>query len=132
MRRRRQRPAAADARPPWALLSFLLRYPDERLVEARDEIAAEVASLPDGPLRAALERFLAGLDGDATSLAGRYVYADLCEGELRSLVPDLGRASGDRELGLHVDSPSSFGEDLAGHVYVASLAGPVYRLVPRR
>lgn len=66
------------------------------------------------------------------ALRGRYVYADLCEGELRSLVPHLHGASGERKLGLHVDSPSSFGEDLAGHVYVASLEGPVYRLVPKR
>jgi glucose/arabinose dehydrogenase len=65
------------------------------------------------------------------SLYKRYVYADLCEGELRSLEPHLGRAGGDRKLGIGVDSPSSFGEDEAHHVYVASLEGPVFRLVPR-
>jgi glucose/arabinose dehydrogenase len=64
------------------------------------------------------------------SLFKRYVYADLCEGELRSLVPHLRRASGDRKLGLSVSTPSSFGEDTHGRVYVASLEGPVYRLVP--
>lgn len=65
------------------------------------------------------------------SLRGRYVYADLCEGQLRSLVPHLERASGDRKLGLRVQSPSSFGEDQRHRLYVASLEGPVYRLVPR-
>jgi glucose/arabinose dehydrogenase len=65
------------------------------------------------------------------SLRGRYVYADLCEGQLRSLVPHLRRASGDRSLGLTISTPSSFGEDARGRVYVASLEGPVYRLVPR-
>jgi glucose/arabinose dehydrogenase len=65
------------------------------------------------------------------SLYKRYVYADLCEGELRSLVPHLSRASNDRKLGLSVSTPSSFGEDTRGRVYVASLEGPVYRLVPR-
>lgn len=65
------------------------------------------------------------------SLRGRYVYADLCEGQLRSLVPHLKRASGDRKLGLHVESPSSFGEDDQHRLYVASIEGPVYRLVPR-
>jgi len=70
-------------------------------------------------------------DPGLPALRGRYVYADLCEGELRSLVPHLRRASGDRRLGLHVDTPSSFGEDTRGRVYVASLEGPVYRLVPR-
>jgi nitrate reductase molybdenum cofactor assembly chaperone NarJ/NarW len=49
MRRSRRPPA------PWALLSLLLRYPDERVVAARDEVAA----LPHSPVRAALERFVA-------------------------------------------------------------------------
>lgn len=70
-------------------------------------------------------------DRSLRSLYKRYVYADLCEGELRSLVPHLRRASGDRKLGLSVSTPSSFGEDKRGHVYVCSLDGPVYRLVPR-
>jgi hypothetical protein len=65
------------------------------------------------------------------SLYKRYVYADLCEGELRSLVPHLRRASNDRKLGLSVESPSSFGEDQRRNLYVASLSGPVYRLVER-
>jgi glucose/arabinose dehydrogenase len=70
-------------------------------------------------------------DRRLAGLRGRYVYADLCEGKLRSLVPHLRRASDDHELGLSVPSPTSFGEDDHGHVYVASLEGPVYRLVPR-
>jgi glucose/arabinose dehydrogenase len=65
------------------------------------------------------------------SLRGRYVYADFCEGQLRSLAPHLKRASGDRKLGLRIASPSSFGEDDRHRLYVASLEGPVYRLVPR-
>lgn len=70
-------------------------------------------------------------DPSLRSLYKRYVYADFCEGELRSLVPNLKRASGDRKLGLAVASPSSFGEDEAHHLYVTSLEGPVFRLVPR-
>jgi glucose/arabinose dehydrogenase len=65
------------------------------------------------------------------SLYKRYVYADFCEGELRSLVPHLKRAGGDRKLGLAVASPSSFGEDDAHHLYVASLEGPVFRLIQK-
>jgi len=65
------------------------------------------------------------------ALHGRYVYTDYCSGQLWSLVPHLSRAGGNRRLGLHVDSPSSFGEDDRGRIYVASLEGPVYRLVPR-
>jgi nitrate reductase delta subunit len=71
--RRRHEPQADAPRPPWALLSFLLRYPDERLVEARGEAAEEVADLPAGPVREALERFLAGMNGDVDALAARYV-----------------------------------------------------------
>ena len=40
---------------PWALLSLLLRYPDERVIAAREDVAA----LPAGPVRALLERFVA-------------------------------------------------------------------------
>jgi glucose/arabinose dehydrogenase len=65
------------------------------------------------------------------TLRGRYVYADYCEGKLRSLLPRLGGARGDRLLGPSVESPTSFGEDDRGRIYVASEAGPVFRLVPR-
>jgi glucose/arabinose dehydrogenase len=70
-------------------------------------------------------------DRSLPSLYKRYVYADLCESQLRSLVPHLKRASDDHKLGLAVASPSSFGEDDAHHVYVTSLEGPVYRLVQK-
>jgi nitrate reductase delta subunit len=50
MRRRRRAEQAA----PWALLSYLLRYPDEDVVAAR----ADVAGLDPGPVRDALERFV--------------------------------------------------------------------------
>jgi glucose/arabinose dehydrogenase len=65
------------------------------------------------------------------ALHGRYVYADLCEGELRSLTPHLKRASDDHKLGLSVANPTSFGEDDLHRLYVTSLEGPVFRLVPR-
>lgn len=70
-------------------------------------------------------------DRHLPALYKRYVYADLCEGQLRSLVPHLQRASGEHALGLHVATPSSFGEDDHHRIYVCSLEGPVYRLVPR-
>ncbi len=44
---------------PYKLLSVLLRYPDERLAAAHDEVAAAVAELPRrAPEKAPLERFL--------------------------------------------------------------------------
>jgi nitrate reductase molybdenum cofactor assembly chaperone NarJ/NarW len=53
---------------PWALLSYLLRYPDDGLAATQDEVAA----LPAGKMRAALERFVDGLP-DATTLQAAYV-----------------------------------------------------------
>ena len=45
---------------PWALLSYLLRYPDEQA-----DLSGEVAALPAGPVRESLERFLAAAPGPA-------------------------------------------------------------------
>jgi glucose/arabinose dehydrogenase len=68
-------------------------------------------------------------DPALVSLYGRYLYGDFCIGELHSFTADPTRqARDDRALGLRVEQLSSFGEDTAGHLYVVSLAGPVYRL----
>jgi glucose/arabinose dehydrogenase len=67
-------------------------------------------------------------DQALAGLYGRYLYADLCAGELRSLNLGLPRASDDRSEGLSVPTVSSFGEDADSRIYVASLDGPVYRL----
>ena len=74
-------------------------------------------------------------DRDLESLYGRYLYADFCEGQLRSFgaagaIP--GPVGDDRPVGLQVPSPSSFAQDANGNVYVLSLEGPVYRLDPER
>ncbi|HET8607885.1 MAG TPA: nitrate reductase molybdenum cofactor assembly chaperone [Gaiellaceae bacterium] len=55
--------ARRRARPPYALLSVCLRYPDERLAAARGELAEAVAALPRSEARSALERFLVQLEG---------------------------------------------------------------------
>jgi Ca2+-binding RTX toxin-like protein len=68
-------------------------------------------------------------DPSLGDLVGRYVYADLCEGLIRSMVPAVPQASGDRSEGLAVNQPVSFGEDACGRLYVASITGPVSRLV---
>jgi glucose/arabinose dehydrogenase len=69
--------------------------------------------------------------GGPASLRGRYLYADYCSGIVRSLVPHLRRAGGDRKTGLTVSSPTSFGEDDLGRIYIATQEGPVYRLTGR-
>jgi hypothetical protein len=71
-------------------------------------------------------------DPSLGDLYGRYVYADFCVGEIRSLalpagVPGL--AAGDRSEGLNVASPVSFGEDSCGRLYVVSQGGTVFRFV---
>ena len=69
-------------------------------------------------------------DPSLPDLDGRYVYGDLCKGQLRSARLGAGSASGDAAIPgvAHVAQLSSFGEDALGRVYVASLNGPVYRL----
>jgi glucose/arabinose dehydrogenase len=70
-------------------------------------------------------------DPSLPALEGRYVYADFCGGVIRSLIPKLGSGRDDKPLGPEESSISSFGEDAAGHVYVASLStGRVSMLAP--
>lgn len=73
-------------------------------------------------------------DPSLGELYGHYVYADFCTGEIRALrLPAAaGLSAGEScslELSLPADRPSSFGEDAAGRIYIASLAGGVYRVV---
>ncbi|HMJ73355.1 MAG TPA: PQQ-dependent sugar dehydrogenase [Solirubrobacterales bacterium] len=71
-------------------------------------------------------------DSSLGDLYGRYVYADYCVGEIRSLVlPATGEgvAGEDRSEGLGVAHPVSFGEDSCGRLYVVSQVGTVYRFV---
>ena len=65
-------------------------------------------------------------DPGLPTLAGRYLYGDLCLGTLRSTT--LGADDDRVETTLALPRPSSFGEDGCGRVYVASLDGPVYRI----
>lgn len=57
----------------WALLSYVLRYPDAEVAAARDDVVAAIADLPPGPVRDALARFADGWTGGQTELAARYV-----------------------------------------------------------
>jgi glucose/arabinose dehydrogenase len=68
-------------------------------------------------------------DPSLPALNGRYVYADLCGGELRSFVPGPSGASDDTGHGISVSTPTSFGEGRRGEIYVTSLDGPVFKLV---
>ncbi len=61
-------------------------------------------------------------------LAGRYLYGDHCEGDVRSFSPGAPAAT-DRSEGLHIGELDSFGQDSCGRLYAVSGYGPVYRLV---
>jgi glucose/arabinose dehydrogenase len=72
-------------------------------------------------------------DPSVPSLAGRYVYSDLCDGRIRAARLRAGRRTTGRPLNLpRVSQVSSFGQDNRGRVYVVSLSGSVYRLAAPR
>jgi hypothetical protein len=64
-------------------------------------------------------------------LFGRYLFGDFCNPTLRRLRITRGEVVDAQALDLSVPAVTSFGEDASGHVYIASLAGPVLRLEPR-
>jgi Glucose / Sorbosone dehydrogenase len=70
-------------------------------------------------------------DPQLVSLQGRYVYGDLCTGQIRSLIPQPGGARDDGSLGLRERGLTTFGEDAAGRLYYgSSITGRVFRIVP--
>jgi glucose/arabinose dehydrogenase len=68
--------------------------------------------------------------GEVNTLRGRYLYADVCEGVVKSLVIADGKAT---DLQTHSQLATSqlvsFGEDSSGEAYVVSLAGDVFKIV---
>lgn len=66
-------------------------------------------------------------DKDLGGLRGRYVYGDLCTGEIRSLRARPGGASGSAGTGLREGGLVSFGTDARKNVYVVA-GGTVYRI----
>jgi glucose/arabinose dehydrogenase len=68
-------------------------------------------------------------DPTLPSLYGRYLFGDNCRPQIESVVLSRGHARGLRATGLQVQGTTSFGEGASGHIYIASLNGPVYRLV---
>jgi glucose/arabinose dehydrogenase len=62
---------------------------------------------------------------------GRYFYGDYCSGSVWAVSPRGGRVSAPELLPFEVSALSSFGEDVAGELYLVSLEGEVYRLDPR-
>lgn len=72
-------------------------------------------------------------DPKLRSLYGRYLWGDLCVGDLRSFTADPEEpARDDRRLGPSVDRLASFGEGADGTIYAVSIQGPVFELAPAR
>jgi glucose/arabinose dehydrogenase len=65
------------------------------------------------------------------SAEGRYFYGDYCSGTVWSLKLREGKAADVRRHRFHVAALSSFGEDVAGELYLVSLEGDVFRLDSR-
>ena len=63
------------------------------------------------------------------SLRGRYVYGDLCTGQLRSFVPKARGSRGDKALGVdRKPGLTTFGRDARKRLYVAQQGGGVFRI----
>ena len=106
----------------------------------------DASPIPAGPVTAPIAQF-SHSDGNCAitggyvyrgpkvpALRGRYVYADYCRGQIRSLIPDQPRALDDSPVGLPgFNAIAGFGEDANGNLYFASLTGgQVYELVAGR
>jgi glucose/arabinose dehydrogenase len=71
-------------------------------------------------------------DGRLPALLGRYLYGDLCAGDITAMLVENGRITASGDLGLKVPELTSFGVDGLGRVYVMSLQGGVFRLDPKQ
>jgi len=64
-------------------------------------------------------------------LEGWYVFSDYCNGAIRALrVDEDGKLARRVRLGASVDSPSSFGEDADGELYVLSQSDGLFKIEP--
>ena len=67
-------------------------------------------------------------DRSLPSLYGRYLFGDDCRPQIEAVALSPGKATDLHATGLKVSATTSFGEDASGHIYIASLNGPVYRI----
>jgi glucose/arabinose dehydrogenase len=66
------------------------------------------------------------------ALNGRYIYGDLCTGNIRSFIPNVAtqKAEDDRPAEISLPALSSFGVGFNGRVYTTQISGRVSRLAP--
>jgi glucose/arabinose dehydrogenase len=65
------------------------------------------------------------------ALAGKFVFADYCAGELMTLTPSGGGKFRAQNLGINIGAASSFGQAANRDLYVLSQSRGIFRLVPR-
>jgi hypothetical protein len=64
-------------------------------------------------------------------LAGSYLFTDNCDGRVRALRLDAsGNVALERDLGIALDGPTTFGETDDGELYLASGSDGVFRIDP--
>jgi hypothetical protein len=64
-------------------------------------------------------------------LAGQYIFADLCSGQLMAIDAAAAMSTGSATPVVYGEAnitPTSFGEDESGELYLTSANGQVYRL----
>ena len=66
------------------------------------------------------------------SLAGRFLYADYCLGEVIALGVRKGKLAAKRSLRIYQPGIESFGTDALKRVYIALASGAVYRVDPAK
>jgi glucose/arabinose dehydrogenase len=65
-------------------------------------------------------------------LVGAYLYGDFCSRRLFAFRPKPNKAGRERSFRFTLPGVTSFGEDRAGHIYVLTYGGAVYRIDPAR
>ena len=63
------------------------------------------------------------------AVQGHYFYSDFCAGFVRSLRYENGAAVDRKDWGITLTQVTSFGQDIAGELYIMS-ANSVYKLAP--
>jgi glucose/arabinose dehydrogenase len=122
---------AAGANFGWDAFEGTTRYGPDGSPAPEDHVRP-IAQYGHGGDRCAITGGHVVRDRRLRSLRGRYVYADFCTGEIRSLVPRPNGGSRDRPLGIVRPGIVSFGEGHRGRSFLASaFGGRVWRLAGR-
>jgi glucose/arabinose dehydrogenase len=102
---------------------------DHRRRPGGENLTAPVLVRPHSRHMCALIGGVVVRDPRLRGLVGRYLYGDLCSGEIHSIRLRLPRVTSDRRERFVVPGVSSFAEDARGRVYAMRVSGVLYRLV---